>query len=58
MPLGAQGRRKTPIGVIPMLFALVIAAFLGAAVGLVWQSSDFLDEEPEEEVVTTDQAPD
>ena len=57
MALGAQGRRKTPIGVIPMLFALVIAAFLGAAAGLVWQSSDLLDEEPEEEVVTTDQAP-
>ena len=39
MSLGPPTRRNEPIYVIPMAFALVLAAFLGAAIGLVWQSS-------------------
>ncbi len=37
-----------------MLAALVFAAFLGAAVGLVWQNSSWLDEDPEHEIVTAE----
>lgn len=55
MALGAQGRRKAPLGVIAMLLGLVIAAFLGAAAGLIWQSSDGFDEDAKEEVVTAEQ---
>lgn len=45
MPLGSSGRRNEPLHVIPMALALVLAAFLGAALGLVWQSAGFGDEE-------------
>lgn len=45
------------MGVLAMLSALVIAAFLGAAVGLVWQSANWFAEEPEDEVVSREQAP-
>ena len=34
---------KRSLGVIWIAAALAIAAFLGAAVGLVWQSSGFAD---------------
>ncbi len=44
---GEPPRRRPPLYVIPMGIALVLAAFLGAAVGLVWQSSG-LGEEPVE----------
>jgi hypothetical protein len=33
-------RQHTPLHVIPMLLALILAAFLGAAAGMVWQSSE------------------
>jgi hypothetical protein len=45
MPLGPAGRRNEPLHVVPMALALVLAAFLGAAVGLVWQSTGFGEEE-------------
>ena len=38
MALGPSGRRNEPLHVIPMALALVLAAFLGAALGLIWQS--------------------
>ena len=41
MPLGTPGRRKEPLYVIPMAFALILAAFLGGALGLVWNAADF-----------------
>ena len=37
MALGSSGRRNEPLYVVPMALALVLAAFLGAALGLVWQ---------------------
>jgi hypothetical protein len=39
MTLGTPGRPKARLGVIPMALALVVAAFLGASLGLVWQST-------------------
>lgn len=41
MPLGPPGRRSDPLNVIAMALALVFAAFLGAALGLVWHASGF-----------------
>ena len=41
MSLGQSGRRNEPLYVIRMALALVLAAFLGAALGLVWQSAGF-----------------
>ena len=41
MTLGPSGRNNDPLHVIPMALALVLAAFLGAALGLVWQSAGF-----------------
>ena len=41
MALGSSGRHNDPLYVIPMALALVLAAFLGAALGLVWQSAGF-----------------
>lgn len=55
MAIGNPTRKTTPLGVFVMLFALVIAAFLGGAVGLFFQNTDLLDEEVEEEVVTAQQ---
>lgn len=57
MGLGGSGRRKTPLRVAAMLVALVVAAFIGAAAGLIWQSRDWLDQDMEEDVVTANQAP-
>lgn len=37
-----------------MLVALVLAAFIGAAAGLIWQSAGWFDDEPEHEIVTAD----
>jgi hypothetical protein len=44
MALGPAGKRREPLHVIPMALALVLAAFLGAALGLVWQASGFGDD--------------
>ena len=57
MAIGTPGRRKAPLRVWLMLLALVVASFAGAAIGLVWQSSDIFSEEPAEETVTVEQAP-
>ena len=38
MAIGPPGRRPDPINVIPMALALLFAAFLGAALGLLWQA--------------------
>jgi hypothetical protein len=47
MSLGPPSRRNEPLFVVPMALALVLAAFLGAALGLVWQSAGFgAEEEP------------
>ncbi|HEY6814867.1 MAG TPA: hypothetical protein VI168_04940 [Croceibacterium sp.] len=45
MALGHSGRPNEPLYVVPMALALVLAAFLGAALGLVWQSAGFGEEE-------------
>jgi len=45
------GPRREPLGVLWMAAALVAAAFLGATLGLVWQSAGFSEpavEEPAE----------
>ena len=36
MPLGPSGRPRDPLFVIPMALALVLAAFAGGALGLMW----------------------
>ncbi|WP_271079498.1 hypothetical protein [Aurantiacibacter sp. MUD61] len=54
MALSKPTRRKAPLGVTIMLLLLVLSAVFGAAAGLVWQSSDWSDEEPEEEVLVRD----
>ena len=41
MALGQASRRNDPLHVVPMALALVLAAFLGGAMGLVWQSAGF-----------------
>ena len=41
MTLGSPSRRNDPLYVGRMALALVLAAFLGAALGLVWQSAGF-----------------
>ena len=51
MALGNPSPRKTPLGVFRMLIALVTAAVIGAAAGVIWQSVDWFDEAPEEEVL-------
>ena len=39
MALGPSGRRNEPLNVIAMALALVLAAFLGAALGLIWHAA-------------------
>lgn len=55
MPLGNSTGRKSPLGVLPMALALMLSAFVGAVAGLIWQSSDWFSEEPEEQVLTREQ---
>lgn len=38
MALGPSGRRQEPLYVLPMAAALVLAAFLGGALGLIWDA--------------------
>lgn len=54
MAIGNPRTRSAPLGVLLMLAALVIAAFLGAAAGLVWQNSDWFADDPEHEIVTAE----
>jgi hypothetical protein len=44
MPLGPPGRRNEPLNVFWMAFALVLAAGIGAAAGLIWHASGFGDD--------------
>jgi len=43
LAIGPPGRRPDPINVIPMALALILAAFLGAALGLLWHAAGFGD---------------
>lgn len=54
MPFGNPRKRKAPLGVLIMLAALVVSAFIGATAGLVWQSASWFDEDPEHEIVTAE----
>ncbi len=45
MPLGPSGRRNEPLNVIWMALALVGAATVGAAAGLIWHASGLGGEE-------------
>ena len=38
MAIGPSGRKPEPIHMFLMAFALLLAAFLGAALGLLWQA--------------------
>jgi len=42
--LGRPGRRDPPLNVVAMAIVLVLAAFAGAGIGLVWQSSGLGDD--------------
>ena len=53
MALTERARRMPPLGVFRMAAGLVAAAFTGAALGLVWQSSGLGDPDPEDEVAGT-----
>ncbi|MCB2066192.1 MAG: hypothetical protein KDE15_06075 [Erythrobacter sp.] len=48
MALGGPHSGKTSLGVLVMLGALVFSAFLGGALGLVWQSVSWFDDAPDE----------
>jgi hypothetical protein len=50
MALGPSGRRKEPLNVIAIALALVLAAFLGAALGLIWHALGGEDAPAEEQV--------
>lgn len=52
MLLGPPSRRSAPLGVMRMALALVAAAFLGAAIGLVWQDSGLGEAEEGEQVLS------
>ena len=46
MELGPPGRRKEPLNVFWMALALVLAAAVGAGLGIVWHAVGSGDEEP------------
>ena len=50
-----QGERS--LGAIWIALALAIAAFLGAALGMVWQSSGLGSREPEDEEALVEDEP-
>jgi len=53
MALGPSGRPNEPIGVIWMALALVAAAFLGGALGLLWHWSGLGDDKPAAETTSS-----
>lgn len=55
MSLGNPQKSKTPLGVLVMLAALVLAAILGASAGLIWEKSGWFAGDVEEEIVTREQ---
>ncbi len=57
MAIGNPKRPKARLGVFIMAIALVLAAFIGAVAGLIWQSSDWFSDDPEEQVLTNESAP-
>jgi len=46
MAITQSGRRKQPLHVAAMAMALVLAAFTGGGLGLVWQSAGLGKEAP------------
>jgi hypothetical protein len=54
MVLRRQGEPGPQIGVWRMALALVVAAFLGGAAGLIWQSAGFGDDAEEDETGTVE----
>jgi hypothetical protein len=52
--LGPRQKEKRSLGVLRMALALAIAAFLGGALGLIWQSASFFGEDAEAEVLTAE----
>lgn len=38
MAIGPPGRRSEPLHLFPMVGALILAAFAGAALGLLWHA--------------------
>lgn len=55
LALGNPQNRKTSLGVLVMLAALVLAAFLGASAGLIWEKSGWFSDDVEDEIVTREQ---
>lgn len=53
MVLRRHREPRPEIGVLRMAAALMLAAFLGGALGLIWQSAGFGEDEPEEEAAAT-----
>ena len=45
MALGPSGRRNEPLHVLWIAAALVVAAFLGAALGVLWHAAGFGNED-------------
>jgi len=45
MAFSTSGRRQEPIHVVAMALTLLLAAFTGGALGLVWQSTGLGDED-------------
>ncbi|VVS99399.1 hypothetical protein [Erythrobacter sp. EC-HK427] len=58
MALRNPNPNRQPLGIVAMGTALVIAAFLGAVIGLAWQSAEGLAGDPDDEVLTGEAAPD
>ncbi len=57
MAFGVPGRPRQKLGVLGMAIALAGAAFAGAALGLVWQSSGFGEDEEEEVLIGEEAMP-
>ncbi|TIX51079.1 hypothetical protein [Alteraurantiacibacter aquimixticola] len=57
MGFGPADRDRPRIGALRMALALIVAAFLGGALGLVWQSTNLSLGGEDEEDVPTRQAP-
>ena len=55
LALGGPDKKSAPLRVFMMAAALVIAAFLGAALGLVWQSSGADEDEQAQDVLTVEE---
>ena len=56
MALGPSGRKQEPLHVFWMALALVLAAALGGALGLVWQAAGFGGEDQQPEPAATPDA--